>query len=64
MYPDSPNVYDSLVDGVEADGQMHLAIKNLGKTIEKLKKSDNMDEEREQSIERTLLEKKKRLKKE
>lgn len=31
LYPDSPNVYDSLADGLEAAGQLNLALENCRK---------------------------------
>jgi tetratricopeptide (TPR) repeat protein len=49
-YPNSANVYDSLADAYDADGNRELAIQYAEKALEKLASDGNIDEGRKQAI--------------
>lgn len=61
-YPNSANVYDSLSDAYEADGNRELAIQNAEKALERLSGDSNLDEQRRNAIRDSAQAKLKRLK--
>ena len=63
LYPDSPNVYDSLADGYEANGQLELAIQYSEKALQMLEQARDMSESRRNTIRQSAEAKLKRLKK-
>jgi len=62
LYPDSPNVYDSLADGYEANGQIELAIQYSKKALDILEKIKDIPEAHRNSIRQSAEGKLKRLK--
>ena len=63
LYPESPNVYDSLADAYEATGQVELAIEYSEKALEMLDKAKDLTESRRNTIRQSTEAKLKRLKK-
>jgi len=63
LFPESPNVYDSLADGYEADGQIDLAIEYSKKALVMLEKMKDIPEARRNTIKQSAEAKLKRLKK-
>lgn len=63
LYPDSPNVYDSLADAYEATGQTELAIDYSKKALDMLEKLKDISEARRNTIKQSAEGKLKRLKK-
>ncbi|HYP27364.1 MAG TPA: hypothetical protein VE262_11655 [Blastocatellia bacterium] len=61
-HPNSPNVYDSLADGYEADGNRELALKFSEKALELLAAAQGLSEERKTAIRNSASDKVKRLK--
>lgn len=61
-YPNSANVYDSLGDAYEANGNKELAIQNAEKTLELLAKDTTLDEAAKTPIRTSATDKLKRLK--
>jgi tetratricopeptide (TPR) repeat protein len=61
-YPKSSNVYDSLADAYEVDGNKELAIQFSEKTIEALPNDSSIDEERKEFFRKRATEKIKKLK--
>ncbi|HTZ48279.1 MAG TPA: alpha/beta hydrolase [Verrucomicrobiae bacterium] len=61
LYPNSPNVYDSLGDAYLADGQKDLARQNAQKAIDMLAHDTNEPEERRKAIRDSAEEKLKQL---
>ena len=49
-YPNSANVYDSLADAYDADGNRELAIQYAEKALAKLASDGNIDDGRKQAI--------------
>jgi tetratricopeptide (TPR) repeat protein len=49
-YPNSANVYDSLADAYEADGNRELAVQNAEKALEKLSSDSNLNEQARNAI--------------
>lgn len=63
LYPESPNVYDSLADAFEATGQTDLAIEYSNKALAMLDKIKEIPEARRNTIKQSAEGKLKRLKK-
>ncbi len=63
LYPESPNVYDSLADGYEADGKIDLAIQYSEKALKMLEGMKDISESRRNTIKQSAEAKLKRLKK-
>jgi tetratricopeptide (TPR) repeat protein len=63
LYPESPNVYDSLADGYEANRQIELAIEYSKKALEILDKVKDIPDSRRNTIKQSAEAKLKRLKK-
>ena len=61
-YPNSANVYDSLADAYEADGNRELAIQNAEKALEKLSSDSNLNEQLRNGIRDSANAKLRRLK--
>ena len=61
-YPNSANVYDSLADAYEADGNRELAIQNAEKALEKLSSDTNLNEQLRNGIRDSANAKLRRLK--
>ncbi len=61
-YPESPNVYDSLGDAYEANGNKEMAIQSAEKTLELLAKDTNLSEAAKTPIRDSASNKLKRLK--
>ncbi len=61
-YPNSANVYDSLADAYEADGNRELAIQNAEKALEKLSTDSNLNEQLRNGIRDSATAKLRRLK--
>lgn len=61
-FPESVNVYDSLADAYEADGNKLDAIRLTEKTIEMLDRDNRLTEERKTSIRQSATDKLRRLK--
>ncbi len=62
VYPNSANVYDSLADAYEADGNRELAIQNAEKALEKLSSDSNLNEQAKTAIRDSATGKLRRLK--
>ena len=61
-YPNSANVYDSLADAYEADGNRELAIQNAEKALEKLSSDSSLNEQLRNGIRDSANAKLRRLK--
>ncbi len=61
-YPNSANVYDSLADAYEADGNRELAIQNAEKALEKISSDSNLNEQLRNGIRDSANAKLRRLK--
>ncbi|HKS43299.1 MAG TPA: hypothetical protein VJX74_21980 [Blastocatellia bacterium] len=61
-YPNSANVYDSLADAYEADGNRELAVQNAEKALEKLSSDSNLNEQLRNGIRDSANAKLRRLK--
>ncbi|MGA9773407.1 MAG: hypothetical protein WBV94_30530 [Blastocatellia bacterium] len=61
-YPNSANVYDSLADAYEADGNRELAVQNAQKALEKLSSDSNLNEQAKAAIRDSATGKLQRLK--
>ncbi len=62
-YPESPNVYDSIAEAYEANGQAKLALENAEKAITLLDQAQNLNANQRHSIRESAMEKIERLKK-
>ncbi|MEN3332001.1 MAG: hypothetical protein V7641_1366 [Blastocatellia bacterium] len=60
-HPDSANVYDSLADAYEGDGNREMAIQFAEKALEKLATDTNIDEPRKAAIRNSASDKLRRL---